>query len=224
MVCIHACSILFAQLDAQTAFGCLDDVFAELFLQNLEGALASAVARVSELDAFVLHAASKGAHFFIGGVVEVKPADERANGLVGHESARFGHNDIGSAVRTAAEYSEAFVELYDNTLLVGEVVGAQRRRVGVFGHGSFGDGFFGHEAFSCGAFVRGLIGCGAFGRGLFGRALFGREHSRLRALFGEVRRGVGQRPYVRRDFGGAAYVFDAMSVAREQAARNADIA
>lgn len=33
---------------------------------NLEGALASAVARVSELDAFVFHAASKGAHFFIG--------------------------------------------------------------------------------------------------------------------------------------------------------------
>ena len=32
MVCAHACSILFVQLDAQTAFGRFDDVFAELFL------------------------------------------------------------------------------------------------------------------------------------------------------------------------------------------------
>ena len=62
VVRIHDRSILFAQLDAQTALGCLDDVFAELFLQNFEGALAGAVARVSELDAFVFHTASKGAH------------------------------------------------------------------------------------------------------------------------------------------------------------------
>ena len=61
VVRIHARSILFAQLDAQSALGCLDGVFAELFLQNFEGALASAVARVSELDAFVFHTASKGA-------------------------------------------------------------------------------------------------------------------------------------------------------------------
>ena len=85
---------------------------------NLEGALASAVACVGGFDAFVFHAASKGAHFFIGGVVEVKPADERANELVGHELVRFSQNNIESTVRTAAEYSEAFVELYDDALPV----------------------------------------------------------------------------------------------------------